>query len=81
MAVPVQAREAPLAAIKLNLHLLTLSPLPQRSSKGVWERHLLPNWYFSSLKSTTTPLQVQTRTATPIPSLVKGLVDSLARLP
>ncbi len=91
MAVPVQAQEAPLAAIKPNLHLLTPSPLPQRrspsprsgpsSTKEVWEHHLPQNRYFSSLKSTTTPLQVQTRTATPIPSPVKGLVDTLAHLP
>lgn len=91
MAVPVQAQEAPLAAIKPNLHLLTPSPLPQRrspsprlgpsSSKEVWEHHLHQKWYFSSLKSTTTPPQVQARTATPIPSPVKGLVDTLARLP
>lgn len=91
MAVPVQAQEAPLVAIKPSLHLPTPSPLHQRrspslrlgpsSSKEVLDRHLLQNGSFSSLKSTITPRQDQTRTATPIQSPVKGLVDSLARLP
>lgn len=89
VAVPVQVQEARLVVIKLNLHPLNPSPPPQKkspslrsepsSSREVEEPHLLQNWSFSSLRSTTTHQQAQTSITTPTPSLAKGLVGLLGR--